>query len=141
MAVLCRALDGPTIRLSNGLSRDKSLHPCHRLAQLPITHTPGPWQWEGMKKALKLRRQQVMTILCAGSGNWVLNITIHGRSQGMTAVGFHSTLPQWHPSMCLSRGVSHALCDEGLHADAPPWKQLYLVKSLRNMLLHLLLRL
>lgn len=135
VVVLCRALDGPTIRLSNGLSRNKSLHPSHRLAQLPTTHsrdtrTLTMGGHEERSKAQKTEAHgwwRCYPILCAGSRNWTLNIATHGRSQGMTSVGSDSTLPQWRPSVCLFRGVSQALGDEGPHADPPPWKQLCLV--------------
>lgn len=58
----CRVLDGPTIRLNNGLSRDKSLHPCHRPAQLPTTQSRDTWTLAvgGHKKDLRLGRQKVM---------------------------------------------------------------------------------
>lgn len=42
------------------------------------------------------------------------------KDQEMAEVAPDAALPQWHPSMRLFRGVSHALCDEGPRTDPPP---------------------
>lgn len=49
------------------------------------------------------------------------------KDQEMAEVAPDAALPQWHPSMRLFRGVSHALCDEGSRTDPPPWKCLCVV--------------